>query len=179
MKNNYRHMNDGTTRIEVMDVAENVEVIIDTEDFELISSIPGSWAVWKRNDPKSSPMIATTLPDKKSHTMHRLITNCPKGKVVYNINRNFLDLRKKNLLIANVGETNSRAFMVKVEQLLKERDLDRNIQSDPEIKKESQVPQPNSLMIQEIKTYVIRNGNGDSIILNEDEFKALKNYHAV
>lgn len=185
MQNNYRHLDDGTTCIEVKNSSgETLDLIIDTEDFEMASSIPGIWSVWIRNDCKTLPTIGTTSFGRKNPKyLQRMITDCPKGKVVYNISRNFLDLRKKNLLVANVGETNSKTFMAKVEQLMVERQLNLLEETEPakapETKKESPVPQPNSLMIQEIKTYVIKNGNGDCIVLNEDEFNALRNYRAV
>lgn len=76
---------------------KNHSILLDKEDFYNISS---KITVYKK--PKDNTYYAFVL--KKP--LHRIIMNCPKGKVVDHINHNGLDNRKENLRICNVADNN-------------------------------------------------------------------------
>lgn len=72
---------------------ENIEILIDLDDFEKVSQY--QWNLW-------GGYVATTKKvgnKRKSIKLHRLIMNCPNNKVIDHINHNPLDNRKSNLRI--------------------------------------------------------------------------------
>jgi hypothetical protein len=74
---------------------ETVRAIIDVEDVELVKMY--KW----RLDGKG---YVSTVKNKKYQSLHRLILNPPKNKVVDHINRNVLDNRRENLRICSQSE---------------------------------------------------------------------------
>lgn len=68
---------------------------IDISDIDLVRT-----RKWYCSDLKY--VVSDTY--QKGEGLHRLITNCPKGKVVDHINRNPLDNRKNNLRICTQGQ---------------------------------------------------------------------------
>ena len=73
---------------------KNKTVLIDDEDFEIANRSP-SWFVMKNS------VGQIYFSNSKREMLHRLIVNCPKGKVVDHINGNTLDNRKENLRICS------------------------------------------------------------------------------
>lgn len=67
---------------------------VDNEDFEILKNI--NWGVTSSN----------YVRNKHLGYIHRLITNCPKDKIVDHINRDRLDNRKSNLRISTYSENN-------------------------------------------------------------------------
>lgn len=70
-------------------------VIVDDEDYELLKntiwyvSVSSGRMYARRQTQKSRPVGETW--------MHRIIAQCPKGKIVHHINGNALDNRRHNL----------------------------------------------------------------------------------
>jgi hypothetical protein len=74
---------------------ETARAIIDTEDFHFVKMY--KWHL----DGKG---YVSTFNNKKYQSLHRLILNPEKNKVVDHINRNILDNRKNNLRICSQSE---------------------------------------------------------------------------
>lgn len=77
-----------------LDITKKRKTIIDSEDYDKVKDY--KWHLLKTG------YVATSVGGRKNKKMiyiHRLITNCPDGKVVDHINGNPLDNRKKNLRI--------------------------------------------------------------------------------
>jgi hypothetical protein len=82
----------------ILDIT-NGKVKIDKEDLELVSTLKwhvnsSGYAVWRG------------VKDGKKQTirMHRMITNCPKNKIVDHINHDRLDNRRSNLRICTQSD---------------------------------------------------------------------------
>lgn len=79
------------------------EAIIDAEDLPKVNEIKGAWYV--RHDTRGPNKFYVYGNDEgKKVFLHRLITECPKGKVVDHINHDTLDNRKSNLRILDSSE---------------------------------------------------------------------------
>ena len=74
-------------------------MLIDEEDYQLVSRFK-----WHKGD--TGYAVWRGIKDGKKQTirMHRLITNCPKGKIIDHINHDKLDNRKSNLRICTQSE---------------------------------------------------------------------------
>jgi len=83
---------------------------IDCEDFEKIKN--HNWHVAKQNQGFVATSDVRTNKKQRTITMHRIITDCPKGMVVDHINHNPLDNRKENLRICTSAE-NTRNRKIK------------------------------------------------------------------
>ena len=70
------------------------EVLIDKEDYQLVSTLK-----WHIGDTGYAVWRGVKDGKKQTIRMHRLITSCPKGKIVDHINHNPLDNRRSNLRI--------------------------------------------------------------------------------
>lgn len=79
---------------------EKARAIIDTEDIDKVQK-------YKWHCDKLGYVISDT--NKKGTRLHRLLTNCPRGKVVDHINGNPLDNRKENLRICTQKENTFNA----------------------------------------------------------------------
>ncbi|MFD1136733.1 HNH endonuclease [Paenibacillus urinalis] len=80
-----------------------LEALIDTEDLPLVEIGNSTW-VRKNNGKKGYDYASYQIQKNKKLTrnsMHRVITNCPKGYVVDHINHNTLDNRKQNLRVTD------------------------------------------------------------------------------
>ena len=76
------------------------DAIVDIDDFERVNSL-GKW-----HESDTGYAVIRSIIDGKKQTlrMHRVIMNCPNGKVVDHLNGNKLDCRKKNLRICTQKE---------------------------------------------------------------------------
>ena len=76
------------------------DAIVDIDDFERVNSL----GKWYESD--TGYAVIRSIIDGKKQTlrMHRVIMNCPNGKVVEHLNGNKLDCRKKNLRICSQKE---------------------------------------------------------------------------
>ena len=76
------------------------DAIVDIDDFERVNSL-GTW-----HESDTGYAVIRSIIDGKKQTlrMHRVIMNCPNGKVVDHLNGNKLDCRKKNLRICTQKE---------------------------------------------------------------------------
>ena len=74
-------------------------VLIDEADFELINAYR-----WHVNDMGYAVWRGVKDGVKSTIRMHRLITGCPKGKIVDHINHNPLDNRRENLRVCTQSE---------------------------------------------------------------------------
>lgn len=75
---------------------QKVNVLLDIEDFEKFKN--NRFTISKK--PKGTSYYVSV----KNNPLHRLIMNCPKGKIIDHINHNGLDNRKQNLRICNYAE---------------------------------------------------------------------------
>lgn len=83
---------------------EQIEVLVDNDDIEKVISI-GAWhAISDKTLQVPSYYIAHRFSDGGVIKLHRLITQCPKDKVVDHINHNTLDNRKCNLRVCTIFE---------------------------------------------------------------------------
>ena len=84
-----------------------LEVLIDNEDVDKVVSL-GSWhAILDKTLQTPSYYIAHRFSQKENKSvakLHRLVTNCPRDKVVDHINHNTLDNRKCNLRVCTIFE---------------------------------------------------------------------------
>jgi hypothetical protein len=76
---------------------KDLEVLIDSEDFEKISKL--SWFV------KHNNYVYTQI-NRKTFHLHRFLINAPSGYDVDHINRNPLDNRKQNLRLCTRSQNN-------------------------------------------------------------------------
>ena len=102
MKNKIRYENDYAV-LEVVRKGKVIDVLIDIEDVELVSSV-GSWhAICDETLKTPAYYIANRYKSKSKGKgvikLHRLIMNCPRDKVIDHINHNPCDNRKQNLRI--------------------------------------------------------------------------------
>ena len=77
------------------------DVIIDLEDLNKIENY--KWRV-EKDDKHNTMYCRSDIVINKKHksvNIHRLITNCPKDKIIDHIDRNGLNNRKKNLRIVD------------------------------------------------------------------------------
>ena len=107
MKNKIRYENDYAV-LEVVRKGKIIDVLIDIEDVELVSSI-GSWhAIYDETLKTPAYYIANRYNNKRKGKgvikLHRLIMNCPRNKVVDHINHDTCDNRKQNLRICTPFE---------------------------------------------------------------------------
>ena len=75
------------------------EFLIDDEDFSKIKDYK-----WHIHTGKCKYKYLSSIIDKKLILLHRLITNCPRGREVDHINNDGLDNRKCNLRICTHSE---------------------------------------------------------------------------
>jgi HNH endonuclease len=96
LKNNYR-INNETAVIEVSSKGVTYEVLIDIEDIDKIGN-------------RTVGIVANGYSGYRSRGkatyLHRLLTNCPAGKIVDHINGNKYDNRKENLRVCTHKENN-------------------------------------------------------------------------
>ena len=107
MKNKIRYENDYAV-LEVIRKGKVIDVLIDIEDIELVSSI-GSWHAICDETLKTPAYYIAHRYDNKTKgkgviKLHRLVTNCPRNKVIDHINHNTCDNRKANLRICTLFE---------------------------------------------------------------------------
>lgn len=105
MKNRYEVRGDITV-ILIRYKGETLEVLIDTEDFEKVSSLEATWYGYKHPNRKEIyvAMDLDRSSGRKHYKLHRLIMDAPKGMVVDHINHNGLDNRKSNLRVCTIAE---------------------------------------------------------------------------
>jgi len=75
------------------------EVQIDEEDFELVSTLK-----WHVGDTGYAVWRGVKDGKKQTIRMHRLVTNCPRGKVIDHVNHDKLDNRKENLSVCTQSD---------------------------------------------------------------------------
>ena len=76
------------------------DVAIDAEDFERVSAL----GKWHESDTGYAVIRRSFGGKKQTIRMHRVIMNCPEGKVVDHLNGNRLDCRKANMRICTQAE---------------------------------------------------------------------------
>ncbi len=101
----YREINNMEYQVKKIKLTKNQYTLVDDEDYEKLNRIK-----WYAQTGKNNSFYAANK-NKKIVYMHRLILNCPKGKVIDHINHNTLDNRKSNLRIVTFSQNN--ANMVK------------------------------------------------------------------
>jgi len=105
MKNNYKICGDTTIIYVESPKYGNKEILIDTEDIELVKN--NKWCVIYRptiNDFYASTCVTIAYKKQKQLPIHRLIMSDCKNKDVDHINHSGLDNRKSNLRIASRAE---------------------------------------------------------------------------
>lgn len=98
MKNKFAHQSDGTTIIYYKS-REGIQrqTLIDTADFEQVSSIPGTWFISRtRKDGEYRPYCKI---QGRTTYLYRFLLDIPDGYVVHHINGDALDNRRINLKI--------------------------------------------------------------------------------
>jgi hypothetical protein len=105
MKNAFEFSADGLTASVWLRRRDGTvwECRIDSADFKLVSSIPGTWcAMW---DDESQTFYAITAyrvaGKRKTVLMHRLVTSAPAGTEVDHGNHEGLDNRRSNLTVTS------------------------------------------------------------------------------
>lgn len=76
------------------------DVVVDAEDFERVSAL----GKWHESDTGYAVIRGSFGGKKQTIRMHRVIMNCPEGKVVDHLNGNRLDCRKANMRICTQAE---------------------------------------------------------------------------
>jgi HNH endonuclease len=101
MKNHYV-IEGPITKIFCTFEGKKVETIIDTQDLMIADSYPNTWYV-KRSGKSHFYVTGIYRKNGKQHViyLHRLLTNCPKDKVVDHINHDTLDNRRSNLRVVS------------------------------------------------------------------------------
>ena len=111
MKNQYITIGDKT----LIFCNNGREVVIDTSDLDLVSSINGTWTVSKTGPTPRSPYYAywkTTRNNKQVATyMHRLITSAPTGMDVDHVDRDGLNNCRSNLRVCTTKQNVSRRIV--------------------------------------------------------------------
>jgi hypothetical protein len=124
MKNEYLTIGE-TTIIYVAHKDGRVdEVLIDTADFEIANSIPGTWTTSKTGPTSRSPIYCyANIADENNTTskqkrkprrnlyLHRLLHGEPQGMDIDHINRNGLDNRRANLRVVTTADNVSRRVL--------------------------------------------------------------------
>lgn len=85
------------------------DAIVDVDDFERVNSL-GKW-----HESDTGYAVIRRVIDGKKQTLrlHRVIMDCPDGKVVDHLNGNKLDCRKKNLRICTQKENSNNRHQTK------------------------------------------------------------------
>lgn len=107
MKNKYVVKGEVTTIFVKSKHLGEVEVLIDTEDLELLENLNNTWCV--HSNRKMSKFYINgyhRLENGRPRLihLHRYILNAPKGKVVDHLNGNTFDNRKANLRVVTQNE---------------------------------------------------------------------------
>lgn len=97
-------------RLEVKTARTGEEVLIDSEDYNLVKDY--RWHIIRgKRDGYTQKYVQYSIPDPHDFTsslergyLHRLITGAPKGMVVDHINGNGLDNRRCNLRVVTRSE---------------------------------------------------------------------------
>ena len=108
MKNKYEILG-GITKIYIRFKLNIFEVLIDTDDLPLVSSVKTTWNL-NRNRTGHFDGVRTKVQNNKKRVqywMHRLIVGFEGEGIVDHINGNVFDNRRSNLRIVN-GSTNSQ-----------------------------------------------------------------------
>ncbi len=86
-------------------LTQNKNTIIDRDEYDKIKQY--TWmAKNSQGNYYASTKIKSVTGKRELILLHRLITNCPKGRVVDHINGDTLDNRRCNLRICTRGENN-------------------------------------------------------------------------
>lgn len=85
------------------------DAIVDAEDYERISAL----GKWYENDNGYAVLRGVVGGKKQTLRMHRVIMNCPNGKVVDHLNGNKLDCRKANMRICTQTENAKNRHHIK------------------------------------------------------------------
>jgi hypothetical protein len=84
-----------------------LQCLIETDDFEIVNSVPGTWYLnWDRGTKSYRAVTNIRTEDGKVNVlkMHRLIMGIPDGLSIDHINHNLLDNRRSNLRLATNAE---------------------------------------------------------------------------
>lgn len=104
MKNGYKIIDD-LVYINLKEHNKTLYMIIDKEDFDLVSKYKNTWKPNIKNNRVESVVNRIQINGKRYHyKIHNIITNCPKNMVVDHINGNPLDNRRCNLRICTIRE---------------------------------------------------------------------------
>lgn len=88
--------------IELIPLTRGHYAIVDREDYEYLNQFK-----WHANKKNSGEYAARLWPGKKKRMyMHRLLTDCPDGKVVHHRNHVTLDNRRCNMLVCTKAVNN-------------------------------------------------------------------------
>jgi len=83
--------------VKVIPLTKGHEAIVDDEDYEYLNQ-------WKWHSVNNGYARRMDKKTNKYIYMHRILTNCPEGKIVDHINGNQCDNRKDNLRIASYSQ---------------------------------------------------------------------------
>ncbi|MEK4970690.1 HNH endonuclease signature motif containing protein [Cytobacillus sp. FSL R7-0696] len=112
MRNDYR-IEDGIAYISCTFEGKTVEALIDENKLDIAESYPLKWYV-KRSSKDHYYVTGVMKRGGKQRViyLHRLLTDCPEGKVVDHINHNTIDNRMCNLRVVthqvNIFNTKSQ-----------------------------------------------------------------------
>lgn len=82
--------------------SEGDKATIDSEDYELVSGY--KWGLMTQVRDGYTLKYVTASHHGKTVYLHRVITNCPRGKLVDHLNGDGLDNRRSNLKICTHSE---------------------------------------------------------------------------